>query len=81
MIETKEEYMSLVKRLRALRDKKKLSKFLEHKLEGLEECETLINKITPRYFCEQHPNAKTYISQTGAVCCVRCFSVVGQIHN
>jgi hypothetical protein len=42
MIETKEEYKELLKRLQNLDSKNKLSKHLKSKLEGLEECENLI---------------------------------------
>ncbi|NQY42636.1 MAG: hypothetical protein HRT87_04745 [Legionellales bacterium] len=45
MIHSKEEYQSLIMRLRGLRDQNKLSKHLESKLEGLEECQELINKL------------------------------------
>ena len=47
MIDTKEEYNSLLKHLKNLNKKKKLSKHLQSKLEGLEEVEQLINFVIP----------------------------------
>ena len=57
----------------------KIAKELEEGTITENEAKTLLLRlfgVIKPFVCEKHPNANTYTSTTGKICCVECFNVL-----